>query len=857
MLLLPIKVNNHTNYMVDFESSRQVTDSFVIDASNEGVLFSFYLGTDDGGKPVTMAKVAASILFQKSTGSTSLHISGLDYNENESLLRVSLVEDKTATSESNNETFNGSALFSYNGDDCSFRFGTVSEVVKICVEFCYSNLSQRVDFFLAPTSQIIDAVIDSGSEATQIAVFKRGDHISVNNIIPILDDTLVHFGISGQEYNPNQFIQAEVEGDVCNQKLLKTRFFVKKNLQEDNITDDSHLFTEGSDPILKMLVTQEMLDGEIKGEYIQLYNMKIASFGGVELPYIRLDGLLEPITEVGPQNYYYRKYLNVFLCEILKRACRGSRRLTNPKRLLSLHVLMPNVYTPQKTQECLDFIIEDLKGIIEEDKKLKDAIVGFDVTAISESDASLVGAISQSLGFGAGTYLIMDAGKGTLDFSVAKLDKNGILENKMKSGIVGGSAAISYGFMLDLLQTYLNERQIEEDDIKTFVFANILGKTSEGSGVGGGDLHYLNNLMNAVDAYKIRYDSLKDVYVYFEKGHTDFDNSFKLDAFINWINDCNSKIEILNVTAVIDTIVNYTVAKIATSLKDVSQIDKVVYAGRGFLFEPLKSEMRKALEQKYPNIQEEVFIASNTATNNKNVCMFISDAINRGQYNYQQLPKPSPLDQADIDRIKELDKGESTQTASVWDLFKNGAAVLKSVNDSLGIKTNNSGSQATSSNQGTDDNPFVKGYNIDSAPNRYYAIGGHFYHLGPNAPEGEARIFHGNGKIYIRYNKNDIVEELTEIPNLTVELAFPSLFPFCDVSKSRDIYLPHVPNEPIADESSSATEKKRGTDKTEEMDRTENLQHETSTNSNEETTPNQDKDAVLEKLKTQTGVNKK
>lgn len=858
MLLLPIKVNNRTNYMVDFESSRQVTDSFVIDASIEGVLFEFNSGTQDGGGVKMGHHAATSILFQNSKEQTGLYINGLDYNKNENLLEISLTNGKPATMESQELKF--PEWLSYNSQDLSFHFGLINETINLCVRFCYESHSRKVDFFLAPASQIVDAVIDSGSEATQIGIFKRGEEISVDNIIPILDETLVHFNIDSAEYKPNSFIQAEVEGDACDLSLFRTRFFVKNSISRGEINAESHLPKGGDDPILRMLVTPEMLDNDdMKNAYIQLYNMKIASFGGVELPKIRKNGHLKSIAEAGANNFYYRKYLNVFLHEILSSVCDDdnweNNDETNNKKLLSLYVLMPNVYTPKKAQECLDYIRKDLKSIIDRDETFKDVIVGFDVTAVSESDASLVGAKSMSVEVGSspGTYLIMDAGKGTLDFSIAELDEKGILKNKMKSGIVGGSAAISYGFLLDLLQTYLNERQIEIDDIKTFIFANILGKTSDGTGVGGGDLCFLNNLMNEVDAYKIRYDSLKNPYLVEE--HTDFDSSFKLDAFVEWINSCNAKIETPNVVAIIETIIKYTVAKIAASLKEGFQIDNVVYAGRGFLFEPLKSGMRKALKLKFPDIQEKTFVSPEKATNNKNVCLFISRAISGGEYNHQQLSEPRLLDSVTVAAIdtgaivnpNDISKPTLTETLlAVWNQLSGGIRDVTS-----------SGAAHTEALSAGDKTPFAHGHDIKSAPNQYYAIGGHFYHLGPNVPQGKARVFQSNGRIYIRYESADKVEQLTEIPNLTVELAFPSLFPFCDVSRSGDIYLPHVSNESAADESSSATEKKKTLGKTEVVNKTENPQYEASAGSNEETIPNQDKDAVLEKLKTQTGVNKK
>lgn len=843
MHLLPIKINNSINYMVDFESNRKVEDSFVIAADVAGVMFSFCPDPVENGAVVMEKHQAKSFVFQTDRGKMELYAQQLVYNSEQNVLQVTLAENRNEQAVSDTQL---GGLLSYEEDKLSINYVNINHPVNITVEFCYDNLSsKRVKFFLAPSSQIIDAVIDSGSEATQIAIYERGGDISINNLIPVVEDTFAHFNINEKEYIPNDFIQTEVEGNACNSRLLKTRFFVKNELNA-KISADSVLPSGEDGPLLRMLVTPRELE-KMRNDYIQLYNMKIASFGGVELPMIKVKGLKMPITKVGSNNFYYRKYMNVFLYEILTRACLNLdwEEDADNRKLLSLYVLMPNVYTPQKIQDCLDYIIKDLEKIIEGNDDFKNTILGFSVTAVSESDASLVGAISMSVGFQAGTYLIMDAGKGTLDFSVAALDEHGKLENKMKSGSIGASAAISYGFMLDLLQVYLDSRKIKIDNLQSFIYEKILGKSQEGQAVGGGDLYFLNLLMNAVDMYKIKYDGLEEDDSSISESIVDVagDNIFDLQAFVEWIEKLRVKVPTPYVDRIVDTIIRYSIAKMATSLKREQTIDYVVFAGRGFLFNGLKTKMLEALKLKYTNIVEKTFLAPNDATTNKNVCMFITKAINEGLYNNQLLPEPRALNGTAIRAVSniEITPIETDKERRVTTLQR----LWNTIWDGETFEQNNSNAQI----KGYVNEPFVLGYSVQCEPNQYYSIGGSFYHLPHYIVDGNADIFHSNGVIYIRYNAMGKVEVLTELPSLAVGLAFPSLFPYCDLTNSRDVFIPVINKQDSSSAETAST--KTGTEDTVE----ENAE-DAQASEGKVFVDSSDGDALLDKIKIQTEGNK-
>ena len=95
--------------------------------------------------------------------------------------------------------------------------------------------------YLAPSSRIKDVVIDSGSEATQMAMFERNSaNQSINDICPIFEDVYRYFNVGNCESDAiksdaKNYIQAEVDGNITNDKLYKSQFFVKKDNTKEEI----------------------------------------------------------------------------------------------------------------------------------------------------------------------------------------------------------------------------------------------------------------------------------------------------------------------------------------------------------------------------------------------------------------------------------------------------------------------------------------------------------------------------------------------------------------------------------------------------------------------------------------------
>ena len=390
--------------------------------------------------------------------------------------------------------------------------------------------------------------------------------------------------------------------------------------------------------------------------------------------------------------------------------------------------------------------------------------------------------------FNDGTYLVLDAGKGTLDFSITKYEK-GYFKNIMKSGFVGASAAINYGFLLDLLEEFLRGccRVSGDAELRKFVFENILGKTKNGRGLEGGDLCLLNDLMQAVDDYKIRFLTLPEALTATKVPATEIDQ-IKLSTFVEWVKNRKEKVATDNVDAIMSTIINNVYQKIVVHTKQ--KIDYVVFAGRGFLYVPFKNEMLEMLKKLFRDIKETTYLDTMNAANNKNVCLFVASAISEGRYNNHLLPIPYEIDgdvARELSNLHYTDNNIEQQTQNDWfsEFLDKMAARIGNLGKSS--SQSNSTSAANMPNVAESKN-FVVGYSINAASNISVVIGGTFYKLGVDVEAGTAELFYSNGDIFLR-DQNKRVHTLREPADLSKGLSFPSLFPFCSVARMDDVYI--------------------------------------------------------------------
>ena len=557
---------------------------------------------------------------------------------------------------------------------------------------------------------------------------------------------------------------------------------------------------------------------QLKKTHLQLHNMKIAGYGGVSAPGITFAGVPGSVNE--HEKFLQRRYISHFVYQAFLKFCNLCQRqgVVNPK-VIVLNVLVPNIYSYNKSASFIAAIYKDALNMIEKDEEFKRHIAGIQVNAVSESDASLIGAISlrNSNKFKNGKYLVLDAGKGTLDFSVVEY-KNGCFSNIMKSGFVGASAAISYGLMLDLLKEFLESnaivKEVDNEVCRKFISENILGLKKDGGDKG--DMAHLIKLMDAVDNYKCNYDA-KGEYRR-EKVAQVVDNQkvdeIEIEAFTSWIRNRTTKVDCANTNSIIHIIVNSVYKKILLYKGKEHCPEFVVFAGRGFKYAQLKKSMLEMLKSELSSeLQEVSFIEENDEANNKNICLFITDAINEGRYDGFRLPKPITIEQEDEKGINALDyknKDESQEkrirdSVDATNNEKDEGSFLTKIGNNImkewdaftnkDLRGKNKKRPVSNTEESTDkrSEDFLYGHKLKIGSDKNQIIGGVTYSTRVSDKDLNGRLFYSNGDIFIRCDGAEgDVYSLVEKVNLEAGLAFPSLFPNCHVNRFESIYLPEI-----------------------------------------------------------------
>lgn len=308
-------------------------------------------------------------------------------------------------------------------------------------------------------------------------------------------------------------------------------------------------------------------------------------------------------------------------------------------KLFSVLLLVPNIYV----QENIDLLLYEMNKMNKNDKGLK-----YDFRIISESDSAFVGIKEAPVGGGTETilsgilnkirdprqkdaFLVIDAGKGTTDYSIVSYDSNMQNEayNSMipmrRGGIVGAGGAIDYVFARVFARQIYNHRQeivgkesshvaksefihrfmtlieklkpVDQDRMMLIVetlkknYKVNSGKTAKAYTCFAGDSAkaIVSTLLNE----KISNEDLMR--------HVKNDDPWAEIAKWVWDNqtietDAEDKAEVEWVcTAIAQTIIN----EMIFDKKDDSlnrKIDFIIFTGRSFIFEPLKKAFQDAIE---------------------------------------------------------------------------------------------------------------------------------------------------------------------------------------------------------------------------------------------------------------------
>ena len=640
MKILNLEINTRVHFTLNFDAAQRKNVSFIINKEIGSALFS-YRKMHNGQVVVSMESGYA--------------LCNVYYQLQNNVLYVTLKE------ESRTRVTNESEVFSLRDYEDLPGFDETAEKLQVVFKLCLANKTCReryIDLIFCKEERTYNVVLDFGSEASQMSIVERGTTIGLNSISTIFTNIKHHYQTDDRT-NDEAYVQY-----AGTPLLYRSFYYIRKkfDLQETPSPSDPD-----SHDLISFLSRRNDLDS-LNKEFIALPNAKIASFGGVITPSITVNGNDLHIEDFG-DDYFYRKAINLFVYEAL-----SIIRLRHPgtHKAVNLCILVPNVYPLTMINKKLAALFDDVRKMLERDE-FRD-IIGFELCQVSESDASMLGLFAanplQAFDASDGNYLIMDAGKGTLDFSILKYDPRNPKQykNLCRSGIIGAGNAVTYAIALALVYDFLQQNcedfdEKKADDQVRSVLFNVVLKA---------DMAEQFDFLREVEAYKVRYNENR-----FSEEEEPVDLTTKIDevrltGITNYISRLQYRIAdprgyvtneirsiVLDVLSKLKEITN----RVGRSKDQIIHIDRVIFTGRGFLMKQLQDEMMVALLTIEPRIER---IRIREAGHEKDICLYISYVLSGGSYDVSLDGTPMLLKR---NPTVGMQQAEPNLKMSLWERF--------------------------------------------------------------------------------------------------------------------------------------------------------------------------------------------
>lgn len=688
MKLLTVLVNDRIDHTLNFDALYRYPNSYIaeIKSGNSVNLVKFYT-------------VNNKCVIHADNGNMQYGITGISYTdvvagtmgkyEVRNVEFIVHLSNNAVRTGGNDGTVQGSVI----GNQNFWRNNELmlpimgNRVYNVSIKFAVQGVEcsdyATINIGVAPEECIWDVVLDYGSEASQLLVSRRSENNTVNDLSVLFDEFfMVHNGGQLPVNDGVNWREHYIQYDSDNVRYYKSVFYIKRQFQQGHQIDVSTPLGTPNDDITLLNLYRNQATEMV--DYMIVPNLKIANHGGVFLPEIQYGNNYTTAPQIGDRSVY-RKIVNAFMQIAIKKTNLGG----DIPRFLNVVLLVPNTYRQDEVTKVLAHLLGDIPTLAVGDDGAKITITGVEVSSISESDASFVG-VKQCMNQNAplrnapGRYLIMDAGKGTLDFSVIEDKPNNLSGSRytslFRSGIIGAGNAISYAVLLALLDDIF---AAEADEAKRkamitqFVNGHIIAPNA--------DLAEVTSLMKSVERYKRLYNDGKLT-------NTGVHNTptmqvlagLDITALNNLIhNMCEQNILVRDESAINDMIDNICYA-VSDKLRDYYptnvgyQVDHIIFAGRGFLMNKLRVRMEQVLKARNKSICgnaqvhnfNQLVTAASTVTP-KNICMFIVDALRSGQYNGRLVGKPF------IVTNKKKDDNENKPKESRFDKFVKMAKVVR------------------------------------------------------------------------------------------------------------------------------------------------------------------------------------
>lgn len=839
MKLLAIKICNKTNHVFCFDDEKRYPKTFVIQNNNANIKLitlplesshsefgkaTYSLMTEKGEIDVMVSSIKESTIKDgpqnMNRRSLTLKMIGRDFFEYEAtneqkkktsdLIKKVLAKGKTP--EEFDETTGEYRIHLDKTSGTSFVVTVILQIVDANGNIDEESCSCQI--LLAPAKMVFHATLDFGSEATQIMEYNQSDpKIGPGSISHIFRDMATLFNkridFDNHDSETNRgFIQFDED-----ERLYRSHYFAPKTV---SITDSFNACSPINNKHIDFFCSYDDIDKEnYKEKHFTLPNVKIASLMN-QTPQIRVkDRKLNRFEDVTSfkNRFFYRSAINAFLYQIISDISYKARLADLPCAYVSLMVLMPNVYDQKQLGQRMRDLHSDMATIISSDD-FKDIIGGVEINSISESDASILGYMNvfrkNTLLLNKGNYLIMDAGKGTLDFSVLhfnpEAEKSKQYTSLYRSGIVGSGNAISYAIFLDLMTMMLKEKNsssfsdgsIVKDCIKRIIRELIAN----------GDEYLLTEMMRYIDHYKClisknavelrdepkQSSSLSSSKLSkpenSEKENKEEENGpsfvlygteLSLRNIVEWLkkqfSDPNRPLS--SDKAYKRGELDYTERMIKNLSNDAlksfgfrGSIDYVIMTGRGFRMPQFRDAILNGLKSVdiWSKFKEMTFDEKDNGYNAKNICLFVNEMVSSGFYDGRIIGKPEHIKHGEDPFLyKPEEQKENTNGLQRW--------IKKRSHKKKAVKLFADGGGATVMS----DDSYINGIPVDiKTPNDLICISGTYYRLPGNANEGDHAIIYFNGSEFT-FVCNETDQEFGPVAQESVSHVYESLFPYGSV----------------------------------------------------------------------------
>lgn len=652
MKLLTILVDNRTDHVIDFDAITPVSNTYVLaNLAKTMSLFAFHMQGED----------STSIMLQTDEGSKHAYLKDLETEDdgkdgNEHKLKLKLYLKYGDGAQDNHmgttQNWNQARLSVQHKAELNVIYNITVEFVLESDDANADKCSASVTLNVVPQSQIYDVVLDYGSEASQMLVVNRDKTASVSNIVPLFslfkssctEDLLANAGRN------EHCLQYDSDAGIT---MMKSVFLVNK---APNPAEKSIYKPFEKDDALYFITDVNDIEKQSKTHFV-MPNVKIAGFGGVSLPMVTDKSGIPMAVNLYKGNYFYRRTVNAFIYQAMRYIANDDKPV-----YLNLCLLTPNIYRQDQVTRNLYDAAEAVREIAAHNSEVA-CVKGVEVSSVSESDASLLGFINTLPGevrsnMGHGRYLILDAGKGTLDYSVLDYqpeDPKNQFTSIFRAGLIGAGNALTYALFLSII-TYIYKsywQNVPEHkmlaDISSFVSTKLTASSADSA--------VLSKVMLNLEKYKIMYSSgtlRTDSNVQFT-GVESFDK-FTLVAFNNCLNDLvkheHSIGDFSYVTKMMATLAHEAALKFKLSYNKAdenAEIKYIVFAGRSFKMSEFCNVVKDAFKEVNPEVcgnmqvQPISLYGEDTGATYKNRCLFILELLRSGRYNGKLVGVPKVL----------------------------------------------------------------------------------------------------------------------------------------------------------------------------------------------------------------------